>query len=175
LRLPPNGREIGAMAHEVAALDFTDKPCAYAELARQLEGLLNGEHHRIANAANMVALLFHALPDINWIGCYFLEDGELVVGPFQGKPACVRIALGRGVCGTAAARRETVVVPDVNAFADHIVCDADSRSEIVVPLISGGELLGVLDVDSPRLARFDTDDRLGLERLAALFVDSLRP
>ena len=162
------------MAHATTALDFTDKPRAYAELAAQLEGLLSGEHHRVANAANMVALLYWALPDVNWIGCYFLEDGELVVGPFQGKPACVRIALGRGVCGTAAARRETVVVPDVNAFADHIVCDADSRSEIVVPLISAGQLIGVLDVDSPRLARFDADDHVGLERLAALFIGSLR-
>lgn len=162
------------MAHEATTLDVTDKPRAYAELARQLEGLLRGERHRVANAANMVALLYQALPDINWVGCYFLEEGELVVGPFQGKPACVRIALGRGVCGTAAARRETVVVPDVHAFADHIVCDANSRSEIVVPLIVAGQLLGVLDVDSPRLARFDADDRIGLERLAGLFVSSLR-
>ncbi len=161
------------MNYEAAALDFTDKPRAYAELARQLEGLLSGGHHRVANAANMVALLYQALPHINWIGCYFLEDGELIVGPFQGKPACVRIALGRGVCGTAAARRETVVVPDVHAFAGHIVCDVESRSEIVVPLISAGQLLGVLDADSPQLARFDSDDRIGIERLAALFVGSL--
>lgn len=162
------------MAHESPAIDFSDKPRAYRELARQLEGLLSGEQHRIANAANTVALLFGALPRINWLGFYFLENGALIVGPFQGKPACVRIAIGRGVCGAAAARRETVVVPDVEAFADHIVCDPDSRSEIVVPLIEHGKLIGVLDVDSPELARFDDVDRTGLERLAGIFLASLR-
>jgi len=161
------------VAHKPTAIDFSDKPRAYAELAQQLEGLLRGEHHRIANAANTAALLYGSLPAVNWLGFYFLDDGELVVGPFQGKPACVRIAIGRGVCGAAAARRNTVVVPDVHAFADHIVCDADSRSEIVVPLIDNGELFGVLDVDSPELARFDAADRLGLERLAAILVASL--
>ncbi len=161
------------MAHQTSAVDFSDKRRAYAELARQLEGLLSGERHRVANAANMAALLYGSLPGINWLGFYFLEEGELIVGPFQGKPACVRIALGRGVCGTAAARRATVMVPDVRAFPDHIVCDVDSRSEIVVPLISGTSLLGVLDVDSPNIARFDEADRAGLERLAGIFVASL--
>lgn len=161
------------MAHKSTAIDFSDKPRAYAELARQLEGLLRGEHHRIANAANMAALLYGSLPDVNWLGFYFLDGGELVVGPFQGQPACVRIAIGRGVCGVAAARRKTLVVPDVHAFPDHLLCDAHSRSEIVVPLIDNGELFGVLDVDSPELARFDDADRVGLERLAGIFVASL--
>ncbi len=161
------------MAHPSSAIDFSDKRRAYAELARQLEGLLSGERHRVANAANMAALLYGSLPGINWLGFYFLEDGELVVGPFQGKPACVRIALGRGMCGTAAARRATVMVPDVRAFAGHIVCDADTNSEIVVPLIRGKSLIGVLDVDSPTIARFDEDDRAGLEHLVAIFVASL--
>jgi GAF domain-containing protein len=161
------------VAYASSAVDFSDKPRAYRELARQLEGLLSGERHRIANAANAAALLFSSLPDVNWLGFYFLEDAELVVGPFQGKPACVRIAIGRGVCGAAAARRETVVVRDVHAFADHIVCDPDSRSEIVVPLIAHGSLIGVLDVDSPKIARFDEADRVGLERLAAIFIASL--
>ncbi len=161
------------MAQAIAAIDFRDKRRGYDELARQLEGLLSGERHRIANAANMAALLYRSLPDVNWLGFYFLEEGELVVGPFQGKPACVRIPLGRGVCGTAAARRTTLVVPDVHAFAGHIACDADSNSEIVVPLIWGRTLVGVLDVDSPRIARFDEQDRAGLEQLAAIFVASL--
>ncbi|HJS22080.1 MAG TPA: GAF domain-containing protein [Steroidobacteraceae bacterium] len=161
------------MAHAASTIDFDDKRRGYDELARQLEGLLSGERHRIANSANMAALLYRALPDVNWVGFYFLEDGELVVGPFQGKPACVRIALGRGVCGTAAARRTTLVVPDVHAFADHIACDADSNSEIVVPLIRGRMLIGVLDVDSPSIGRFDAQDRAGLEQLAAIFVASL--
>lgn len=161
------------MAHQSSASDFSNKRLAYAELARQLEGLLSGERHRVANAANMAALLYSSLPGINWLGFYFLEQGELVVGPFQGKPACVRIALGRGVCGTAAARRVTVMVPDVREFTDHIVCDADSKSEIVVPLMSGKSLIGVLDVDSSKIARFDEDDRAGLEHLAAIFVASL--
>jgi GAF domain-containing protein len=161
------------VSHETPAIDFSDKPRAYRELAQQLQALLEGERHRIANAANMAALLFGALPRINWLGFYFLEQGELVVGPFQGKPACVRIALGRGVCGTAAVRRETLLVPDVHAFADHIACDPASRSEIVVPLIRDSALIGVLDVDSPEPARFDAEDRAGLERLAAIFVASL--
>ena len=150
--------------------DFADKPAGYEQLAAQLQGLLHGESDAIANAANTAALIFDALPDVNWAGFYFLRGGELVVGPFQGKPACVRIALGRGVCGTAAARRETLIVPDVNAFPGHIACDGASQSEVVVPLIAAGRVLGVLDLDSPRLARFDEVDARGLERLAALFV-----
>ncbi len=142
-----------------------DKPATvYADLHRSVRGLLAGESDLIANTANFTALVYHSLPDLNWAGCYFLRGTELVLGPFQGKPACVRIALGKGVCGTAAARRETLVVPDVNAFPGHIACDAASRSEIVVPIFSGGELVGVLDVDAPEPSRFDEQDRAGLER-----------
>ena len=155
--------------------DFSDKRAGYDRLAVQLQGLLHGEADAIANAANTAALLFDALPDVSWVGFYFLRGGgELVVGPFQGKPACVRIALGRGVCGAAAARRETLIVPDVNAFPGHIACDAASQSEVVVPLIAAGRLVGVLDLDSARLARFDEVDARGLERLAALFVQASR-
>ena len=161
------------MEQDVPAIDFSNKSKGYDELASLLTGLLDSEHHRIANAANTAALLFGALPEVNWVGFYFLEFSELVVGPFQGKPACVRIAMGRGVCGQAAARQETILVRDVHEFTDHIVCDMASNSEIVVPLIRSGELLGVLDVDSPKLARFDAEDRVGLERLAKIYVDSL--
>jgi len=154
--------------------DFTDKSAGYERLAAQLRGLLAGESDPIANAANTAALLFDALPDLNWAGFYFLRGGELVVGPFQGKPACVRIALGRGVCGTAAAKRETLIVPDVNAFPGHIACDGASQSEVVVPLLAAQRLAGVLDLDSPRLARFDAVDARGLERLAELFVQASR-
>src|SRR6201988_4793618 len=150
--------------------DFRNKATDYASLAEALNGLPAGEQDFIANAANTSALLFDALPDINWAGFYFLRDQELVVGPFQGKPACVRIPLGKGVCGTAAATRKTVVVRDVHEFPGHIACDAASQSEIVVPLIKGDTLLGVLDIDSPLLARFDEADRRGIERLAAIFV-----
>jgi GAF domain-containing protein len=152
-----------------------DKGAAYAELAQQLRALLAGEHDLIAGAANMAALLFWSLPDLNWAGFYLVEprSGELLLGPFQGKPACVRIALGRGVCGTAAARRETVVVPDVHAFPGHIACDSASNSEVVVPVVRDGRLLGVLDLDSPLLARFDEVDARGLERLVQVFVESL--
>lgn len=145
----------------------------YAELARQAESLLHGERDLIAKAANFCALLFYSLPEVNWAGVYFLKDGELVVGPFQGKPACTRIALGKGVCGTAAVKRETIVVPDVNQFPGHIFCDTASLSEIVVPLVKDRELLGVLDLDSPRLGRFDQQDRQGVEKLAAVFLRSL--
>jgi GAF domain-containing protein len=152
-----------------------DKGAAYGELAQQLRALLAGEHDLIANAANMASLLFWSLPDLNWAGFYLVEprSGELLLGPFQGKPACVRIAVGRGVCGTAAARRETVVVPDVHAFPGHIACDSASNSEIVVPIVRDGRLLGVLDLDSPLLARFDEVDARGLERLVQVFVESL--
>ena len=157
-----------------APIQSTDKASVYAELAEQARGLLHGEHDRIANAANFAALVYQALPDLNWAGFYFFDGKELVVGPFQGRPACVRIALGRGVCGTAAQTRQTQVVRDVQAFPDHIACDAASRSEVVVPLYDGDRLIGVWDVDSPKLARFDEDDRVGMERLAAVFMDSLR-
>jgi GAF domain-containing protein len=145
----------------------------YHSLTRELAALLEGERDLIANAANCAALLYHSLGDVNWVGFYFLRDGELVVGPFQGKPACVRIALGKGVCGTAAFERKTQLVQDVHAFAGHIVCDPDSRSEIVVPLIRHGELLGVLDIDSPRKGRFTETDRAGIEALAREFLARL--
>ena len=147
-----------------------DKTEAYAELARQAAGLCEGERDAVANAANLAALIFNGLPGLNWAGFYFARDGGLVLGPFQGKPACIRIAIGRGVCGTAAESRQSVVVADVEAFPGHIPCDAASRSELVVPLLDGDRLLGVLDLDSPDLARFDDADRAGLERVAALWV-----
>jgi len=143
------------------------------EIVAQARALVAGETDAVANAANLSALLYNLLPDVNWAGFYFLKDGGLVVGPFQGKPACVRIPLGQGVCGTAAARRETIVVADVQAFPGHIACDAASQSEIVIPLIRQGEVLGVLDLDSPRLARFGESERQGLEAIAALYVAAI--
>jgi GAF domain-containing protein len=144
----------------------------YQELGQELAGLLADESDGLANAANLTALYFDALPDLNWLGFYFLRGEELVLGPFQGKVACVRIALGRGVCGTAARERKTIVVPDVHAFPGHIACDAASRSELVVPLLRGERLLGVLDLDSPRENRFDSDDQAGLEAAVELFLRS---
>ena len=153
----------------------TDKAAAYAELETGLRALLAGEHDLIANAANLAALLYWSLPELNWAGFYLVEParGDLLLGPFQGKPACVRIPVGRGVCGTAAARRETVVVPDVHAFAGHIACDSASNSEIVVPVLRDDRLIGVLDLDSPVPGRFDEEDARGLERLVQVFVESL--
>lgn len=165
--------QFGIGMFAVAATRSTSKTGLYEELAEQARGLLAGERDRIANAANFAALAFHALPAINWCGFYFFDGNELVVGPFQGRPACVRIALGKGVCGTAAATRQTQLVRDVNAFDGHIACDSASRSEIVVPLVDNQRLLGVWDVDSPRTARFDDDDRAGMERLCAIFIASL--
>ncbi|HEY7887548.1 MAG TPA: GAF domain-containing protein [Steroidobacteraceae bacterium] len=162
------------MSYHSEPHDFTDKRTGYEQLAAQLRGLLEGETDPIANAANTAALIFNALPEVSWAGFYFLREGELIVGPFQGKPACVRIALGHGVCGTAAAKRETLLVPDVSAFPGHIACDAASQSEVVVPLIAAGQLVGVLDLDSTRLARFDEVDARGLEQLATLFVQASR-
>jgi len=150
------------------------KPELYRDLARQLMALLAGETDRIANAANMAALIYHGLPNLNWAGFYFRKGDELVLGPFQGRPACLRIAIGQGVCGTAAARGEAVLVPDVHEFPGHIACDPASRSELVAPLIEDGEVLGVLDLDSPLLGHFDEADRQGCEGLAALFVDHHR-
>jgi GAF domain-containing protein len=150
------------------------KAATYREIGVQLAGLFSGERNGLANTANMCALLYQMLADVNWVGFYFLQDGELVLGPFQGKVACVRIPMGRGVCGTAAARRETLVVPDVNEFPGHIACDAASRSEIVVPLIHEGRLLGVLDIDSPNVSRFDHEDRDGLQEAATLLLRSSR-
>ena len=146
------------------------KDALYRDLAASLAGLLEGETDALANLANASALLAQGLERINWCGFYLLRGGDLVLGPFQGKPACVRIPLGKGVCGTAAARTETVVVPDVNTFPGHIACDAASRSEIAVPLVENGEIRGVLDVDSPELARFDAVDREGLERFVRTLV-----
>jgi L-methionine (R)-S-oxide reductase len=151
----------------------------YDELAQALAALLDGERDLIANAANTAALIYHSLPDLNWAGFYLLRGDELVLGPFQGKTACVRIAMGRGVCGTAAQRRETVLVEDVHAFPGHIACDSASNSEIVIPLfdVAGdprSALLGVLDLDSPEHARFTAEDQRGLERLARIFERSLR-
>src|SRR5712691_4246660 len=142
----------------------------YDELAGQLSALIAGEPDLIANTANMAALLYHTLPELNWAGFYFARDGELVLGPFQGKPACVRIAWGKGVCGSAASRGVSIVVPDVHEFPGHIACDAISRSELVVPLLSEGRAVGVLDLDSPRPARFDDADRAGCERLVAILL-----
>ena len=139
----------------------------YRDLAASLASLLEGERDALANLANASALLGQALSRINWCGFYLLRGEELILGPFQGKPACVRIAMGKGVCGTAAARRETLLVPDVNAFPGHIACDADSRSEIVVPIVAAGQLRGVLDIDSPEPGRFDAEDQKGLELFSA--------
>ena len=141
----------------------------YAQLIAQCKALLHGERHRIANAANISALLFNNLSDVNWLGFYFLEQGELIVGPFQGLPACVRIALGKGVCGTAAQTLQTQLVTDVHAFEGHIACDSASQSELVVPLIQQGKLIGVLDIDSPILNRFDAEDQIAFETIAQLF------
>lgn len=142
----------------------------YASLATELEALLALETDAIANLANAASVIYHGLPALNWAGFYLMRGGGLVLGPFQGRPACVRIAAGKGVCGTAAERRQTVLVPDVRAFPGHIACDTASRSELVVPLIRGETLLGVLDLDSPRLARFDAGDQTGCETLAAIIV-----
>lgn len=149
------------------------KPDQYAQLLDQARGLLHGERDRTANAANLSALVYHALPQLNWVGFYFYDGRELVVGPFQGLPACVRIALDKGVCGAAASSRQTQRVADVHAFPGHIACDAASRSELVVPLVRDGALVGVFDLDSPEPDRFDTDDQAGLEAIAAAFVESL--
>ena len=150
------------------------KPEQYAELLAQVRALLHGERDRIANAANLSALVYHALPSLNWVGFYFFDGRELVVGPFQGQPACVRIPLDKGVCGAAASTGQTQRVADVNAFAGHIACDSASRSEVVVPLLlDDGSLLGVFDIDSPEPDRFDADDQRGLEAIARAFMDSV--
>lgn len=153
---------------------YASKAEHYAELATQARGLIGHEPDLIANAANFGALVFDSLPQLNWAGFYLYDGEELVVGPFQGKPACIRIALGAGVCGTAAQTRRTQVVRDVNAFPGHIPCDSASQSEIVVPLVrADGSLLGVWDVDSPVTDRFDEDDRRGMEALCRVFMDHL--
>ncbi len=157
-----------------SSLDALTKSEQYASLLSQARGLIHGESNVIANAANLSALAMSSLSGLNWAGFYFYDGYELVLGPFQGKPACLRIPLNRGVCGAAARSHQTQVVPDVHAFEGHIACDAASRSEIVVPLLQGGRLLGVWDVDSPLPARFDAEDAAGMEALCALFVQSLQ-
>jgi L-methionine (R)-S-oxide reductase len=160
------------MTFQIAKQETNSKPELYANLLLQLRSLVAGERDLIANAANFSSLLYHALPDLNWAGFYFYKDGELVLGPFQGQPACVRIAIGKGVCGTAAEQRQTILVDNVHDFPGHIACDSASNSEIVVPLIKNERLLGVLDIDSPALARFDDQDAEGLNELVKVFMDS---
>jgi GAF domain-containing protein len=156
---------------EAHTIETANKPEFYRELTSQLCGLLTGERDLIANAANTSALLYQMMPDLNWAGFYFLRaNDELVLGPFQGKVACVRIPKGKGVCGAAVQRRASVLVEDVHAFPGHIACDSASRSELVVPLISNGRVLGVIDLDSPTPSRFDPDDRAGIEKVAAIFL-----
>ena len=157
--------------HVAQSTKGLSKSETYQLIATQLAGLLDGERDGLANSANLSALLYESLPEVNWVGFYFLRGSGLVVGPFQGKVACVRIPVGSGVCGTVARDRRTIIVPDVNAFPGHIACDAASRSEVVVPLVSGNALIGVLDIDSPRAGRFDEADGAGLERIAALLVE----
>jgi GAF domain-containing protein len=149
----------------------TSKTELYDQLVVQLSSLLAGERDLIANAANFSSLIFHSLPDLNWAGFYFLRNDELVLGPFQGGPACVRIGMGQGVCGTAAQSRATTIVPDVHEFSGHIACDSASNSEIVVPLIKGEQLIGVLDLDSPIRERFDDEDAEGLKRMVSVLIE----
>jgi L-methionine (R)-S-oxide reductase len=162
----------GTSMHHERHTAGLDKPALYQLAHDELTGLLQGERDWLVNLANTSALLYANLPDLNWAGFYLWRGGELVLGPFQGNPACTRIAMGRGVCGAAAQRRQTVVVPDVYAFPGHIACDSASQSEIVIPMIhTDGHLLGVADLDSPILARFDEVDREWLERIVALLVN----
>jgi L-methionine (R)-S-oxide reductase len=164
-------RGVAIIMFSISQTSHASKAAQYDDLLQQARSLLGDESDFIANAANFSALVYHSLPDLNWAGFYLFDGTELVVGPFQGKPACVRIALGRGVCGTAARERRTQVVPDVEAFPGHIACDSASRSEIVVPLVAAdGALIGVWDVDSPVAGRFDEEDALGMEALCKAFV-----
>ena len=168
--------------HGIAYVDDTPdraepaprKQRLYEDLLVQLRALLGGERDPIANAANLAALLYRQLPDVNWAGFYLFKEGELVVGPFQGKPACTRIALGKGVCGTAAQGLETIIVPDVHQFPGHVACDEASNAEIVVPIVHQGRLVGVLDLDSPVPGRFDEEDRAGLEVIVRAFVEGTK-
>jgi GAF domain-containing protein len=154
-------------------IEAADKATLYADLASVLEGLVAGERDGIANMANAAALIWESLPDVNWVGFYRNVGGELVVGPFQGRPACIRIPFGMGVCGVAAQTRQVQLVEDVHAFPGHIACDSASNSEIVVPLIRDGELLGVLDIDSPKHARFDSEDEAGCIRLGEILARAI--
>jgi len=160
------------MTFQTAESSSTAKSELYDQLAAQISSLLAGERDLISNAANFASLIFHSLPDLNWAGFYFLKNDELVLGPFQGRPACVRIALGQGVCGTAALKRVTTIVPNVHEFPGHIACDSASNSEIVIPLMKGERLIGVLDLDSPVIGRFDDEDAAGLNRLVSIFVEA---
>jgi L-methionine (R)-S-oxide reductase len=160
------------LSNQIPGKQLQSKGEVYEQLAAQLSSLLAGERDLIANAANFAALIFHSLPDLNWAGFYFLKNDELVLGPFQGKPACVRIAVGQGVCGAAARSRVATIVPNVHEFPGHIACDSASNSEIVIPLMQGERLLGVLDLDSPLFGRFDDEDAIGLSRLASGLVES---
>ncbi|MBS7695971.1 MULTISPECIES: GAF domain-containing protein [unclassified Chelatococcus] len=157
---------------ETRVMDSDDKGEFYRELGTQLQALLDGERDATANAANTSALLFQMMPDLNWAGFYFMRGGELVLGPFQGKPACVRIPVGRGVCGAAVERRQSVLVEDVHTFPGHIACDAASRSELVVPLIKDGAVIGVIDLDSPHEGRFDALDQSGIEVIATIYLSA---
>ena len=160
--------------YQAAAVDTSNKNIFYADLNKQLGGLLSGERDFIANAANLSALIFLMLPDLNWAGFYLMRGNELILGPFQGKPACVRIPVlpqPRGVCGAAAFERKTQLVANVHDFPGHIACDSASNAEIVVPLIVNDKVIGVLDIDSPKLKRFDRDDQAGIEQLVKTFLD----
>jgi L-methionine (R)-S-oxide reductase len=161
------------MTFEITDLSTSSKRDLYDQLAHQLSSLLAGERDLTANAANFSSLIFHSLPDLNWAGFYFEREGELVLGPFQGRPACVRIRIGQGVCGAGAAKCETVIVTNVHEFPGHIACDSASNSEIVVPLMKDSRLLGVLDLDSPIRSRFDQEDARGLERLVKILLSSV--
>ena len=159
---------------QAAVADTSSKPVFYADLNKQLIGLLTGERDWVANAANLAALVYLIVPDLNWAGFYFMRNGELILGPFQGKPACVRIPVlpqPRGVCGAAAFERKTQLVANVHDFPGHIACDSASNSEIVVPLVLGDRIVGVFDIDSPTLARFDREDQAGIEQLVNTFLD----
>jgi L-methionine (R)-S-oxide reductase len=154
-------------------IEAADVPTMYRDLASALQGLVGGEPDAVANMANAAALIWETLPDLNWAGFYRVLDGELVVGPFQGRPACIRIRFGEGVCGVAAETRQVQRVDDVNTFPGHIACDSASRSEIVVPIIRDGELIGVLDLDSPKAARFTAEDEAGCVKLAEILAAAL--
>jgi L-methionine (R)-S-oxide reductase len=154
-------------------IEAADKPTLYRDLAQALEALIGDETDAVANMANAAGLIWESLPDLNWAGFYRNVGGELVLGPFQGRPACIRIAFGTGVCGVAAETRQVQRVADVNAFPGHIACDSASRSEIVLPLVRDGELLGVLDIDSPRPARFDEEDEAGLRPIAEILAKAI--
>ena len=168
------GNPFTSMTFQIAKAETVSKAELYANLQMQLRSLLEGERDFIANAANCAALLYHSLPDVNWAGFYLHKEGELVLGPFQGNAACVRIAMGKGVCGAAAQLKQTIVVENVHEFPGHIACDSASNSEIVVPLIKDGRLVGVLDLDSPSIARFDDEDARCLNELADIFVQAVQ-